>query len=35
MLFEDKRLAPYHGKEPFLFLSYSHKDAEEAAEITA
>ena len=28
MLYEDKRLAPYRGKEPFLFLSYSHKDAD-------
>ena len=33
MLFEDQRLAPYHGDEPFLFLSYSHRDAEQAAEI--
>ena len=33
MLYEDKRLAPYRGKEPFLFLSYSHKDAEQAAEL--
>ena len=33
MLFEDERLSPYRGKEPFLFLSYSHRDAEQAAEI--
>lgn len=33
MQFEDQRLAPYQGKDPFLFLSYSHKDADQAAEI--
>lgn len=33
MVFEDQRLAPYRGEEPFLFLSYSHRDADRAAEI--
>ncbi|MBO5543246.1 MAG: toll/interleukin-1 receptor domain-containing protein [Oscillospiraceae bacterium] len=33
MVYEDKRLAAYHGQEPYLFLSYSHRDAEEAAEM--
>ena len=33
MQFEDKRLAPYTGQKPYIFLSYSHKNADEAAEI--
>ena len=33
MLFEDKSLSPYEGDKPYVFLSYSHEDAEEAAEI--
>lgn len=33
MVYEDKRLAAYHGQEPYLFLSYSHRDADQAAEI--
>lgn len=32
MLFEDRSLAPYQGEEPYLFLSYSHRNAEAAAE---
>ena len=32
MQFEDRSLAPYQGEEPYLFLSYSHRNAEEAAE---
>ena len=33
MVFEDKSLAPYRGKEPFIFISYSHRNADQAAEI--
>ena len=32
MLFEDRSLAPYEGEEPYLFLSYSHRNAAAAAE---
>ena len=32
MLFEDRSLAPYQGDEPYLFLSYSHRNADAAAE---
>ena len=32
MLFEDRTLAPYQGDEPYLFLSYSHRNADAAAE---
>ena len=32
MLFEDRSLAPYQGTEPYLFLSYSHRNADAAAE---
>ena len=35
MRFDDRTLAPYQGEKPFVFLSYSHKDAEEAQEILA
>ena len=33
MVFDDKSLAPYHGGEPYLFLSYSHRNAQQAARI--
>lgn len=33
MRFDDRSLAPYSGNEPFIFLSYSHKDKNEAEEI--
>ena len=33
MVFEDKSLAPYQGSEPYIFLSYSHRDAEPASEV--
>ena len=33
MQFEDKSLAPYRGDKPYIFLSYSHKDADAAAEV--
>ena len=33
MVFDEKDLAPYHGDQPFIFLSYSHKNAEEAKKI--
>ena len=33
MQFDDKSLAPYQGSKPYIFLSYSHRDAEPAAEI--
>ncbi len=33
MLFEDRSLAPYRGEEPYIFLSYSHRNADEAAEV--
>lgn len=33
MILDDKTLAPYHGKEPYLFLSYSHRNALQAARI--
>ena len=33
MQFEDRALAPYQGSEPYIFLSYSHRDAAPAAEI--
>ena len=32
MLFEERSLAPYQGEEPYLFLSYSHRNADAAAE---
>ncbi len=32
MQFEDRSLAPYQGQEPYIFLSYSHRNAEAAAE---
>ena len=32
MLFEDRSLAPYQGEAPYLFLSYSHRNANAAAE---
>ena len=32
MLCEDRSLAPYQGDEPYLFLSYSHRNADAAAE---
>ena len=33
MQFEDRALAPYQGSEPYIFLSYSHREAAQAAEI--
>lgn len=33
MRFDDRALAPYQGKEPYIFLSYSHLDGEHAAEL--
>ena len=33
MRFDDINLAPYSGKEPFVFLSYSHKDKSDAEKI--
>jgi hypothetical protein len=33
MLFEDRSLAPYKGEEPYIFLSYSHRNANAAAEV--
>ena len=33
MLFEDRSLAPYQGDEPYIFLSYSHRNADSAAEV--
>ena len=33
MLFEDRNLAPYQGDEPYIFLSYSHKDSQPAADV--
>lgn len=33
MQFDDKTLFPYQGDKPYIFLSYSHRDAEPAAEI--
>ncbi|MBR1457421.1 MAG: toll/interleukin-1 receptor domain-containing protein [Oscillospiraceae bacterium] len=33
MVFEDRRLAPYEGEKPYVFLSYSHENANDAAEI--
>ena len=32
MLFEDRSLAPYHGEKPYIFLSYSHRNADAASE---
>ena len=32
MVFEDSRLSPYRGEAPYLFLSYSHRNADAAAE---
>ena len=32
MQFEERSLAPYQGNEPYLFLSYSHRNADAAAE---
>ena len=33
MVFEDPALAPYRGSEPYIFLSYSHRNADRAAGI--
>ena len=33
MMFEDRDLAPYCGDQPYVFLSYSHRNAEAAAEV--
>lgn len=33
MRFDDNTLAPYSGNEPFIFLSYSHKDKNEAEDL--
>lgn len=33
MLFENRNLAPYQGSDPYLFLSYSHRDVDAAAEL--
>ena len=33
MVFEDRSLAPYRGDEPYLFLSYSHRDAEQVESV--
>ena len=33
MVFEDQTLAPYHGSEPYIFVSYSHRNSARAAEI--
>ena len=33
MHFFDKTIAPYQGAEPYIFLSYSHKDGDAAREI--
>ena len=33
MVFEDRSLAPYHGSEPYIFISYSHRNADRAAGI--
>ena len=33
MMFEDRNLAPYSGDQPYVFLSYSHRNAEAAAEV--
>ena len=33
MQFEDQSLAPYQGDKPYIFLSYSHRDAAAAADI--
>ena len=33
MLYEDRSLAPYQGDEPYIFLSYSHRNSDWAAEV--
>ena len=33
MRFDDTSFAPYQGTEPYIFLSYSHKDSEHAQEV--
>ncbi len=33
MVFNDKALAPYRGIEPYIFLSYSHRNSEQASRI--
>ena len=33
MVFDDPSLAPYHGSEPYIFVSYSHRNSARAAEI--
>ena len=33
MVFDDKTLAPYRGKEPYIFLSYSHRNSDQASQI--
>ena len=33
MVFDDQSLAPYHGSEPYIFVSYSHRNSSRAAEI--
>ena len=33
MVFDDPSLAPYRGRDPYIFISYSHRNASAAAEI--
>ncbi|MCR5089593.1 MAG: TIR domain-containing protein [Oscillospiraceae bacterium] len=33
MVFKGQTLIPYQGSEPYIFLSYSHKDTDEASQI--
>ena len=33
MVFHDPKLASYRGTAPYIFLSYSHRDADDAAEV--
>ena len=33
MVLDDQSLAPYHGSEPYIFISYSHRNSARAAEI--
>lgn len=33
MAYDSNLLAPYHGSEPFIFISYSHRNADRAEEI--
>ncbi len=33
MVFKGQTLVPYQGSEPYIFLSYSHKDTDEASQI--